>query len=248
MIPASTSSQNTVVFLPEEESMIIYLLRGFLYCYDCGQKYTAEPHPNHSVNKPNQVHYYHCQKRDRNGCPARYVEMSKIEGLVEEELKKLEFSKEFLDAVVKKTREVVELNRKFATSNVQGILNQKNALEARRNKLEDMMIDGTIDRESFKRRHDEIQQQIVNLDNQMIELDNKGKVDIDLIEEVLAFTRNVHQTYIDAPKFLKRHYLRFFFEQIVVKNRKIYKVVPTPIFKSLRNRHEIIIRKTWLRS
>ena len=172
--------------------------------------------------------------------------MSDIETLVEQEFKKLQFSDTFIDAVIKKTKDVLEDNRKSASSLVQGIINQKTALETRRNNLEDVLLDGTIDRESFKRRHNELQQQIMNLDAQMIELDNKSKIDIDLIEEVLALTRNIHQAYTEAPKFLKRHYLRFFFEQIVVKNRKIYKVVPTPIFKILKNRHEIIIRATRL--
>src|SRR5207302_225680 len=67
-----------------------YLLRGFLYCFHCKQRYTAEPHENHSTTKPGYVHYYHCQKRGRNGCPAPYVEMTVIENLVEHEFKKLE--------------------------------------------------------------------------------------------------------------------------------------------------------------
>ena len=225
-----------------------FLLRGFLYCHYCGQRYTAEWHKDERklVKRGGKIAYYHCQKRDRNGCPAPYVEMSVIENFVEDEFKKLQFSETFIDAVIKKTKEVLKDNRKSASSLVQGILNQKTALETRRNNLEDVLLDGTIDRESFKRRHNELQQQIMNLDNQMIELDNKSKIDIDLIEEVLAFTRNIHQAYIEAPKFLKRHYLRFFFEQIVVKNRKIYKVVPTPIFKILKNSHEIIIRQSRL--
>ena len=129
----------------------------------------------------------------------------------------------------------------------QRIINQKTALEAKRNKLEDVLMDGTIDRDVFKRRHAELQQQIINLDTQILEMDNTSKIDVDLLEEVLAFTRNIHKAYIEAPKFLKRHYLRFFFEQIIVEKRKIYKVVPTPIFKILKNRHEIIITKTQLR-
>lgn len=223
-----------------------YLLRGFLYCIHCDQRYTAEPHPNHSVTKPRDIHYYHCQKRGRNGCPAPYVEMSDIETRVEHEFKKLEFSEEFINAVVRKTKEALENSRKSASSVMQGIINQKTALEIRRNNLEDAMLDGTIDREAFKRRHSQIQKEILNLDNQIVEIDSKGKIDVDLIEEVLAFTRNIHQTYIEAPKFLKRHYLRFFFEKLVIKNKKIHKVVPTPIFKILKNRHEIIIRQSGL--
>ena len=223
-----------------------FLLRGFLYCKECGGRFTAEWHKVKPLAYNHKIAYYHCPKLNRNGCTAPYVEMSIIENFVEDEFKKLQFSDTFIDAVIKKTKEVLKDNRKSASSLVQGILNQKTALEIRRNNLEDVLLDGTIDRESFKRRHNELQQQIMNLDNQMIELDNKSKIDIDLIEEVLAFTRNIHQAYIEAPKFLKRHYLRFFFEQIVVKNRKIYKVVPTPIFKILKNSHEIIIRQSRL--
>lgn len=130
-----------------------YLLRGFLYCYACGQRYTAEPHPNHSINNPTEIHYYHCQKRDRNGCPAPYVEMSEMENLVEKEFKKLEFDEEFIKAVVEKTKKILEENRKYSSSNFQGILNQKTAVEIKRNNLEDALLDGVLDRESFKRRH-----------------------------------------------------------------------------------------------
>ena len=224
-----------------------FLLRGFLYCRECGQRYTAEWHKAERFTlKGGKVAYYHCQKRDRNGCPAPYVEMSVIEGLVEKEFKKLEFSHEFIKLVIKKTREVLEDSRKNSTSIKQGLNNQKTAFEERRNKLEDNLLDGIVDRDMFKRKHDEIQAQIVNINNQLMEIDNKSKIDIDLIEEVLAFTRNIHKTYVEAPNFLKRHYLRFFFEKILVKNRRIYKVVPTPIFKILQNRHKIIILITRL--
>ncbi len=224
-----------------------YLLRGFAYCYHCDQRYTAEPHPNHSINKPGFVHYYHCQKRGKNGCPAKYIEMSELEQMVEKEFKKLQFSDSFIETVITKAKEIIAENRRTSSSVVQGIINQKSGLETRRNTLEDALLDGTIDRETFKRRHNELQEQILNLDNQMLEFDNKGKIDIDLIEEVLAFARNIHQAYIEAPTFLKRHYLRFFFEKIVVKDKKIHKVVPTPIFKILKNRYEIIIRQPGLR-
>ncbi len=178
--------------------------------------------------------------------PAHYVEMTDLERKVELEFKKMEFREDFIDAVGRKTREILENNRKTASSQEQALINQKNALEARRNRLEDTLLDGTIDREVFKRLHNEIQEQIINVDNQILELDNKGKIDVDLIEEVLAFTRNIHQAYVETPQFLKRHYLRFFFEKFIIKKRKIYRVVPTPIFRILKNEYKIIIRPTGL--
>ncbi len=78
--------------------------------------------------------------------------------------------------------------------------------------------------------------------NLIQEIENNANIDINLIEEVLAFTRNIHATYLQAPKYLKRHYLRFFFEKLIVKDKKIEKIVYTPIFSVLQANHAVIIK------
>lgn len=225
-----------------------FLLRGFVYCAECGQRYTAEWHKDARKLKARggKIAYYHCPKRDRNGCQAPFVEMSDLETQVENQFKTMQFSQEFIEAVVRKTREKLEINRNNATSVKQGILNQKTAIEAKRNKLEDALIDGTIDRDTFKRKHAELQDKILNLDDRLQDIDSQCRIDINLIEEVLAFTRNIYQTYKDAPPFMKRHYLRFFYEKVMVKNKKIFETTPTPIFATLRANHQVIITKPML--
>lgn len=141
-----------------------------------------------------------------------------------------------------KTRTVLAENRKTAGTLKQGFINQKTALELRRNKLEDALLDGTIERDTFKRKHSELQGKIMQLEQNMQDVDVKANMDIELIEEVLAFTRNIKTAYIDAPHFLKRHYLRFFFEKIYVKDKRIYRTIPTPIFLALQANHQVIIR------
>ena len=90
-----------------------------------------------------KIAYYHCQKRDRNGCPSRYVEMEEIEGKFADEFKNVQFTEEFVNAVVRKTREMVDTNRANSTSRKQGILNQRLALEGKRNKL-DVKLDPIV--------------------------------------------------------------------------------------------------------
>lgn len=158
----------------------------------------------------------------------------------------MQFSQEFIDAVVRKTREKVEYNRKSATSQKQGIINQKTAFEAKRNKLEDRLLDGTIDRHTYKRKHEEIESKIQNFNEQIQSIEDQCRIDMNLIEEVLAFTRNIYKTHLEAPPFLKRHYLRFFYEKIMVKEKIIYETVPTPIFLTLRANRLVIIRKSGL--
>jgi site-specific DNA recombinase len=223
-----------------------YLLRGFAYCAECGQRYTAEPHKINSVAKNGIIHYYHCQKREGNGCSAPYVETEDLEKLVENEFTNMQFSQEFIDEVVIKAREKVENNRKNNASIKQGIQNQKTAFESKRNQLEDRLLDGTIDRETYKRKHAELEEAITSLDAQLQDVDNKSRIDMDLIEEVLAFTRDIHQTYLDSPVFMKRHYLRFFYEKLIIENKVILKTEPTPIFASLLENHQVIIRNAML--
>ena len=221
-----------------------FLLRGFIRCAECGQRYTAEWHKDGQKLKKRdgKIAYYHCQKRDRNGCPAPYVEMTNLETQVAEQFKNMQFSRKFIDMIVTKAREKVESNRKLLSSKKQAILNLKTSLETRRNKLEDALLDGTVDRETYSRKHDDIQLKIQSADSQNNEIENSCNIDMDLIEEVLAFTRNIYQTYVDAPNFLKRHYMRFFYERFEVKNKVISKAIPTPIFLVLQANHAVIIR------
>lgn len=224
-----------------------FLLRGFVICAECGQRYTAEWHKAERFTKRNgKIAYYHCPKRDRNNCPSPYVEMSDLETLAAEQFKDMQFSQKFIDMVVKKAREKVEYNRQAASSKRQAILNLRTSLETRRNKLEDALLDGTIDRETYKRKHDEIQLKIQSADEQLQEIEAGCSIDMDLIEEVLAFSRNIYKTFVDAPPFLKRHYMRFFYERFEVQNKQIIKAVPTPIFLVLQANHAVIIRKTKL--
>lgn len=225
-----------------------FLLRGFAYCEDCEQRYTAEWHKHERFTKhKGKIAYYHCQKRDRNGCPSPYVEMGDLEKLAAERFKEMQFSQEFIDAIVIKAKEKLAMSRKVSGSQKQAIMNQKTGLETKRNRLEDAMLDGTIDRETFKRKHTEMQARIKNLDADLQNIDEKCNLDVELIEEVLAFSRNIYETYMEAPPFLKRHYLRFFYEKLMIEKKKIVRTVPTPIFLSLLENHAVIIRQPQLR-
>src|SRR3989344_4211558 len=84
-------------------------------------------------------------------------------------------------------------------------------------------------------------------EQQIYELKTKAKIDYRLIDEVLSLTTNIYQTYMEAPDFLKRHYLRLFLERIYVKDKKVWKITENPVFSVLRKQQEVIIRGKWLR-
>lgn len=225
-----------------------FLLRGTIFCEECGQKYTAEWHKDEKKFKDRggKIAYYHCQKRNGNGCNSPYVEVEELENKVAEDFKNLQFTQPFIDAVIAKAREMLDNSRKTVNGEKQALINQKTALEVKRDRLEDDLLDRTIGKDTYKRKHAEIEDKISAIDEKIITVEAKNKLDVSIIEEVLAFTTNIYSAYQEAPYLLKKKYLRFFYRKIFVEKRAIVRVEPTPVFKSLRENHLVIIGNNWL--
>jgi site-specific DNA recombinase len=221
-----------------------FFLRGFLFCPLHNKWLTAESHPINS-KKRSQIIYYHCSQK--GGCRGSYMDSVIIERFIINEFKKLQFAQEFIDLVKKNIEESFKDSRKVIQSEKQVLINKKKVFETQRGVLEDSLLDKTIDRETFKRKHTELQGKIKALEDQIAEAEAKHQLDVNLIDEVLAFTRNIHQVYLDAPEFLKRHYIRFFFERFEIKDKKVVKVVDNPIFSTLKKEQQVLIRHNWLR-
>lgn len=220
-----------------------FLLRSFVFCQRHNRRLVAEYHKINSKAHP-VISYYHCGVH--GGCKGSYVDQDELEQAVANQFKKYEFSQDFIDLVAKKCREKFDQMKEGVEGEKKGIINQRTRWEEKREKLENMLLDGTVDRETYKRKHAEIQIEINALNAKLAETERKRDFDVNLIDEVLALTRNIYEAYMSAPKFLKRHYLRFFFEKMVVAERKIVEVVPTPVFLTLQSEAKVIFRGNWL--
>ena len=96
-------------------------------------------------------------------------------------------------------------------------------MEAKRNRLEDLVVEGTMDKETYNRKHTEVVQQIDNIQTQLDEVEEENKPDMPLVDEVLNLTRNIHNTYKSAPEPLERHYMRFFYDSSLLITRLFQK-------------------------
>ncbi|HSX39000.1 MAG TPA: hypothetical protein VLI92_00160, partial [Candidatus Saccharimonadales bacterium] len=108
------------------------------------------------------------------------------------------------------------------------------------------LLDYTIDSLTFKRLHTELETQIQAIDDNMAKLESTRSVDFSLIEEILSLTRNVYQTYKDAKPSIKKNYLKFFFEEILVNDGEIVAVKANPLFESLKGINSVILSNIWL--
>ncbi len=201
-----------------------WLLSGFVYCHECGTRFYC------SWQQKKKKAYYHGSTR--NGCK-HYVPLGELEDKVAEEFKKIQFSEEFTQKIIKKAKELVKKSRESRGKETQGLRNAVKQLETKRNILENKLLDQVVDNETFKRKHNELNLQIQNLDNEIATIENQRGFDIDVVSEILSLTQNIHDTYLNANFDAKRHYLSIFFEKFEVKDREIVKVVYAPLFKHL---------------
>lgn len=217
-----------------------FVLRGFVFCPVHERRLVAE---SSDLKSGKTFSYYHCSKP--GGCKPSYFRTEKLERKVANLLKQYEFSEEFIELVRQHAKGYLDNIRKEKQSLKRSLLNQKRGIEQKRNNIEDLVVEGTIDREVYKRQHIQLKEELLKIDKQLHELENQRTVDFSVIEEVLAMTRNLHQTYLDAPDFLKRHYLRLFFDRLYIQDKKIVKIVDTPIFRVLKQEQKILLRESW---
>lgn len=214
-----------------------WLLNGFAYCQQCDARLYGD-----GVMAKNKA-YYHGSAR--NGC-SHYIPLDELENTVAEEFKKIELSEEFVQAVLDKARSLVKQSRESKDSEIRGIRNAIKKFEDKRNILEDNLLDQTIDKESFKRKHQDLNFQIQNLENEIATIENQRGFDVDVIEEVLKLTSNIYDVYCSANFEAKRHYLAIFFERFDIKNKKVVKVTHTPLFKKLLDSSKVRVSSDWL--
>src|SRR3989338_8651548 len=216
-----------------------FLLRGFVYC-SCGMRLTADWHVIHSNNQ--KIAYYHCQRRYAPDCKQPYVQTKDLESQIEEKIKQIKFTYEFIQNLRDIADDFLASGKKNIESMKQALVNQKMSLELKRNRVEQLYIDGATDKETYDRNHADLQSRIDNLQAQITNTEQEEKIDVPLIEKTLLLTKDVYQTYKEANDTIKRHYLRFFYERFVVKNKEIVEEKPTPVFDSLQRAFSVRLR------
>jgi len=220
-----------------------FLLRGFIFCDICGQRYTAEKHRAGKITD-----YYHCSARSKkHSSKKQNISVEDLEKLVEEKFKDIQFSKELISLTIEKIKRFYNERNAETESQKRIFLNKKMKIEENRRITEEKLIAGTLADEDFVRMRDRFRGELKCVQNEINELENKHDVDVDTAREVLIFSKNVYKAYKLAPYEIKRLFLAFFWDRIWVRNKKIVWVEPTRLIDALLKEKKIIIRSNWLR-
>jgi site-specific DNA recombinase len=216
-----------------------FLLRGFVFCNICGQRYTAEKHRK-------KRDYYHCATMRGHSNQGQNVEISELESQIEQEFKNIQFSEDFILLVLKRLKDLYLLQHETIAKKTQILYNQKKAVEVKRDKVEEKLLAGVISDDDFARLRTKFRAELDGIQNQIDELNSQKEYDVDVIQEVVKLTRNIYRTYQTAPYELKRQYLGLFWERFLVQDRMIVKAVPTKLITALLKEQKVIIESNWL--
>ena len=210
-----------------------WLLGGFIYCARHGKRYTAEWH----LNK--KLAYYHCT--NQYGC-GKYIESNKLESLIAEKFKDLEFNPDFVEKIMEKVKKSFYRSRDEYSAKRQALVNQKTAFEAKLKTAEDKLFSGTLFDDDFKRVRYEVKSEIENIEERLANLSQRQEIKVDIAKEVMSFTKNVYLSYKKAPPHLQRHYLSLFWDRFDAQDGVIIKSSSSVLFQQLLDLQQLYLK------
>ena len=220
-----------------------FLLRGFIFCDICGQRYTAESH-----RSGKKTDYYHCSARShKHSSKGQNMPTEDLEELVENKFKDIQFSKDFIDLTIKKVKKFYREKKVEDNQQKRMLLNKKLSIEKERDTAERKLLKGVIDDEDFLRMRRGWKEKLSNIQIELNNLETKHNVDVDTAREVLLFSKNIYKYYKKSPYEIKRLLLAFFWDRIWVRDKKIVRTEPTKLINALLEEQKIIVRDGWLR-
>jgi len=219
-----------------------FLLRGFVFCDICGQRYTAEKH-----REDKTLDYYHCSARTKqHSNKGQNVDVINLEKQVENEFKKIQFSKGFIELTISKVKKFYEEKKIDDEKQKRILLNKKMKIEKDRDIAEKKLISGVLSDDDFIRIRDKVKNEMMNIQDEIEKLDSKHDCDIDTIREALNLTRNIHRAYKKASDEVKRLYLGFFWEGFFARDKRVIRAKPTQLLNALIEDKQVIISSNWL--
>lgn len=216
-----------------------FLLRGFVFCGICGRRYTAEIHP------AKKKAYYHCKSVGAHSNRGQNVEVAILDHEVEKRFRTIQFSEGFSRLIVDKLRAVYLEQRQSINSKKQILYNRKKAVEAKRDRAEEKLLDGVLSDDDFVRLRAKFTDELARIEEQVEQLDDRKELDMDVIQNVLELSRNICSAYKNAHPALKRQYLGLFWDRFFVQDKKIVEAVPTDLVRLLQKEKQVIITSDW---
>jgi DNA invertase Pin-like site-specific DNA recombinase len=218
-----------------------FIFKGLLKCQNCGCAISAE-----TKIKPSGLTftYYSCTN-GKGVCKRVYVREEDLLVPIYEVLERFEsISEDTQNQLVAELRKSTEMEAVFHKAQITRIQNDYNNLKAKQSRLLDALLDQSITKDIYDKKHQELQDQIQTLE---IEMSEHSKADYDYqttVATLISVARRAKTIFDNSSEpARKRQFLNYILQNPTINGKKLYFTIASPFNLVL----ELASNPNWLR-
>lgn len=200
-------------------------LRGHLICPNCGKSLTGSASTNRFKTK---YFYYHCQK----GCKARF-EAPRTNQLFAKVIESIEVPEEVQELYLKTIQQLFDKSIKERKNQLAAIKGELESIQDSINKAEDLLIEGSLDPQSFKRVKDRYEVKTHELLGRKVQVEIQPTDWSKYIEFDFSLLSNLPGYYNMADVETKHKIIGSIFPEKLIFDGKTYRTSKMNTFVSL---------------
>jgi site-specific DNA recombinase len=199
-----------------------FILKGLLKCQNCGCTISAE------IKKGKFV-YYSCTNA-KGICKRVYIPEKDLLKPIYEVLERFEsISEHTQNQLVEELRKNTEMEKVFHKAQISRMQNEYNNIKAKQNRLLDALLDQSITKDIYDKKHQELRDQIQTLE---IEMSEYSKADFEYqntVATVISLARKARTIFDNSSEpARKRQFLNYLLQNPTVKGKKLYFTIASP--------------------
>ena len=196
---------------------------NLIKCGECGSYMTAE------LKKGRYV-YYHCNDFHKRGCKkGSYINQEKIDRVIEDLLKRLNWGEEFISDVLNCIKDIHKKKNEYNHNVEKNINNQIQTIQKRIERLYEDKVDGNITEEFWRSKNITWHAEKENLISQLKLLNQSDTQFYNDAETILNWCRNSYSAFINGDYDDKKIIAQLVLSNLSYKDKKL-SVEPNSVF------------------
>jgi site-specific DNA recombinase len=208
-------------------------LKRFLKCPYCNRNLAG----SYSKGRHKKYPYYHCVTK---GCSYKPIRADFAEDLFIGYLKSFEMQEEAVDKIFNDTKSILNSKQEYNKNIISNLKKDITLLEDRKTNIEDLAIDKIFDRDTYLKKIDEVNAQIIAKKLQLSDYE-EGIINIDeLIEYGKNFILNLSSLWLNLDIGRKRHLQEILFpEGVQLANNEFRTAKISPILRLIQEQNDL---------
>ena len=197
--------------------------------------------------------YYHCtdgkSAHKENNQPREHFRSEVLNKEVANKLKELQFDERQVEIMYKSDLEKNKTDDNFLETAKTQILNSQKSLAQKRERTEDVFIDGSLPKDRYEARILDLNNQEADLKNQLLQIERNlnlnGKDTIEQTKKAFLTAIYAEKDFLCGDDFKKKELTEILLSNFTVKDQNIQQIQFKPIFQKMYLSPKILDFESW---